>query len=296
MPKPVAETAVAVRKVKKEGLWLQAFRRLSKDKIAMAGLIGILLLIFVSVAAPILTPYSPDTMDFANMQTGPSLAHPFGTDELGRDYLTRLLYGGRYSLGLGLISSILSLAVGTVFGVVAGYFGGIVDDIISRICDIVQAIPTLLLCIIISMTLGNGYITTIFALAIGGVAGNLRLPRSQMLAIRKMEYLDAASAINCSTPRILFRHALPNIMSPMLVGFTMGIGNQVQSAASLSVLGLGVQPPTPEWGAMLSDSLKHVRTDPYLMMFPGLFIFLISLFVNMFGDGLRDALDPKLKQ
>lgn len=289
-------TSVKTKKKKKQSLMRQAFIRLSKDKVAMAGLIGIALLILVSIAAPLITPYSYKFMDAMHMKEGPSLLHPLGTDLLGRDILSRLLYGGRYSLALGLISSILSLLIGIVLGSISGYFGGVVDDVIMRICDIIQSIPTLLFCIIISMVMGDGYVITIFAIAVGGFAGNVRLMRSQMLTVRKEEYLDAACAINCSLPRILFRHALPNIMSPLLIGFTMGIGNQIQTAASLSVLGLGVQPPLPEWGAMLSDGLAYMSTYPHLMICPGVAIFLISLFINMFGDGLRDALDPKLKK
>ena len=300
MSKAVGGTVVsggtAVKKKKKQSMWRQAFQRLSKDKVAMIGLIGIVLLIVVAIAAPLLTPYSYKEMDPLHLIEGPSLLHPFGTDKLGRDILSRLLYGARYSLALGLISSILSLIIGIIFGAISGYFGGVVDDVIMRICDIIQAIPSLLFCIIISMTLGTGYVVTIFAIALGGCSGNIRLMRSQLLTIRKEEYLDAACAINCSTARILFRHALPNVMSPLLIGFTMGIGNQIQTAASLSVLGLGVQPPLPEWGAMLSDGLIYMSTHPHLMFFPGMMIFLISLFINMFGDGLRDALDPKLKK
>lgn len=300
MPKTVSQTTVsggaAVKKKKKQSLWRQAFQRLAKDPVAMAGLIGILFLIVISIAAPLLTPYTYKFMDTAHAKEGPSLLHLFGTDLMGRDILTRLLYGGRYSLALGLVSSIISLIIGIIFGAISGYFGGVVDDVIMRICDIVQSIPSLLFCIIIAMTMGDGYLVTIFAIAISGCWGNIRLMRSQLLTVRKEEYLDAASAINCSTPRILFRHALPNVMSPLLIGFTMGIGSQIQTAASLSVLGLGIQPPLPEWGAMLSEGLSYMQKSPHLMFFPGLMIFLISLFINMFGDGLRDALDPKLKK
>lgn len=302
MSKSVTKTAntgtaaVKSNKIKKQSMWIQAFRRLSHDRVAMIGLIGILALILISIAAPLLTPYDYKYMDIMYVKSGPCFAHPFGTDSLGRDILSRLLYGGRYSLALGLISSVLSLIIGVIFGATSGYFGGVVDDVIMRICDVIQAIPSLLFCIIISMTLGTGYVVTIFAIALGGCTGNIRLMRSQLLTIRKEEYLDAASAINCSTPRILFRHALPNVMSPLLIGFTMGIGNQIQTAASLSVLGLGVQPPLPEWGAMLSDGLAFIYSYPHLIFFPGLMIFLISLFINLFGDGMRDALDPKLKR
>lgn len=289
-------SVTAVKREKKSSMWSQAFWRVLKDRAAMVGLIGLALMILACIAAPLLTPYSPTYMDLFNIKSPPTWAHPFGTDTLGRDYLARILYGGRYSLGLGLSSSLISLIVGTILGMIAGYFGGVVDDVISRICDIVQAIPSLLFCIIMAMLLGSGYAVTILALGVGGIANQIRLPRGQMFAIRKLEYLDAATVSNCSIPRILFRHALPNILSPLLVNFTMGIGSQVQAAASLSILGLGVPPSTPEWGAMLSDSLGYIQNFPHLMIFPALMIFLLTLLVNMFGDGLRDALDPKLKR
>jgi peptide/nickel transport system permease protein len=234
-------------------------------------------------------------MDLKNIKSGPSALHWFGTDELGRDYLTRLLYGGRWSLSMGLLSSVLSFFIGLLFGSISGYFGGWADDIIMRVCDVIQAIPPALISIIICLAFGSGFGVTLFALAMSACATGIRMTRARILAVRREEYLEAARAINCSTVSIIFRHTVPNILSPMLITLFMGVGVMIQHAAALSILGLGVQPPTPEWGAMISNGLNYIRSDPHLVMFPGLFIFLIGLFVNLFGDGLRDALDPKLK-
>jgi peptide/nickel transport system permease protein len=235
-------------------------------------------------------------MDLMKINTPPSPSHLFGTDALGRDILSRLLYGGRYSLFLGFISSFLSTFIGVVIGSYAGYFGDWIDNIILRICDVIQAIPGILLSIVVSAVLGPGYINTILALAVGGIPGCIRLVRAQILSIRSEEYLEAAVAINCSTPRIMFVHILPNILSPVIIAFTMGIGNTIINAASLSFIGLGVQPPTPEWGAMLSASRNFIRNYPWQITFPGILIFFTVLSINLLGDGLRDALDPKLKR
>lgn len=291
-----AATITPAKKRKKEGMWKQSMKRLAKDKVAMIGLIGVVFLILLSIFGPFLTPYTPDEMDLLSMNAGPSLEHPMGTDALGRDCMSRLFYGGRYSLALGLGSSLLSLAIGIVLGSIAGYFGGVADAIIMRICDIMQSIPPMMISIIVSITMGSSIPVTMFALALGGFSFSTRMTRAQVLSVRKSEYLDAARSVNCKVPRIMFRHILPNVMSPMLLDFTMKIAHMIQLSAGLSVVGLGIQPPTPEWGAMLSDGRNVILTHPHLVIFPGLFIFAISYFINLFGDGLRDALDPKLKK
>ncbi|MDR3304538.1 MAG: ABC transporter permease [Clostridiales Family XIII bacterium] len=281
---------------KKEGMWKQTLKRLSKDKMAMLGLVGIVVLVFVAIVAPYITPYSYETMDTLNMNVGPSWQHLLGTDTLGRDYLSRLLYGSRYSLVLGISSSFLAVFLGIVIGAIAGFFGRWADNAIMRMCDIIQAIPGVMIAIVVSLMLGNGYWVTIWALAIGGCSHGIRMTRAQVMSVRSSEYLDAARTVNCSTFRIIVKHILPNAMSPMLLDFTMRIANMIQFSAGLSVIGLGVQPPTPEWGAMLSAGRDFIRSSPHLVIFPGLFIFAISFFINIFGDGLRDALDPKLKK
>lgn len=286
----------AKKRNKKNSMWRQTWKRLRKDKIAMIGLAGVILLILVAIFAPYITRYAPDYMDLAHPKAAPSADHIMGTDLLGRDYFSRLIYGGRYSLTLGICSSLLATVIGVILGSIAGYYGKWADAIIMRFCDILQSIPPMMISIVVSLTLGNGYVVTILALAIGGFSFSTRMTRAQILSVRGSEYLSAAKTINCSVPRIIFKHTLPNILSPMLLDFTMKIAQMIQLSAGLSVIGLGVQVSTPEWGAMLAGGRDYIRTNPHLVIFPGIFIFAISLFINMFGDSLRDALDPKLKK
>lgn len=288
--------APAIQKKKKEGMWKQTFKRLVRDKVAMIGLIGLLILILLSIFAPVLTKYGPEDMDLLNMNAAPSAEHLMGTDAMGRDYLTRMLYGGRYSITLGIVSAFLAVAVGVILGAISGYYGGWLDNIFMRFCDIIQSIPGVVISIIISLALGTGYVVTIIALAFGGFSHSMRMMRAQVMGVRASEYIDAAKTINCSIPRVIFRHIMPNVISPLLLDFTMKIASMIQFSAGLSVIGMGVQPPTPEWGAMLSAGRDFIRNYPHLVIFPGLFIFAISIFINFFGDGLRDAMDPKLKK
>jgi ABC-type dipeptide/oligopeptide/nickel transport system permease subunit len=285
----------AKRKKKKEGMWMQSVERLSYDRVAMIGFAGLVFFVLLAIFGPFLTPYSLNEMDLLNMNAGSTWQHPMGTDALGRDCLSRLVYGTRYSLALGVGSSLFSLAIGTIFGSFAGYFGGAAESLIMRICDIMQSIPPMMISIIVSITLGNSIPITILALALGGFPFSTRLTRAQVLSVRKSEYIDAAKCVNCKVSRIMFRHILPNVASPMLLNFTMQIAHMIQLSAGLSVIGLGVQPPTPEWGAMLSAGRNYILTHPHLVIFPGFFIFVLSYCINLFGDGLRDALDPKLK-
>ena len=282
----------AARVGRKEGIVIQTIRRLRTNSTAMFGLIVLALLILLSVFAPVIAPYHYTEMDMLQLNAAPSLKHLFGTDSLGRDILSRLIYGGRYSIFLGFSASVLSMAAAIVLGSLAGYFGGWVDNVVLRICDVVQAIPGILLSIVISAVLGPGFFNTILALAIGGIPSGIRLTRAQILSVRSEEYLEAAASVNCSSMRIMFRHILP----PLIVGFTMGIGNTIMLASSLSFIGLGVQPPAPEWGAMLSAGRDFIRNYPWQIIFPGIFVFVTVLSINLFGDGLRDALDPKMKK
>lgn len=286
----------APKKAKAKSLLKMTVERIWHDKPAMFGFIGVVILVLLAIFAPLISPYSPTEMDMAAINQVPSAQHFFGTDSLGRDILSRCLYGGRYSLGLGILSSGFATVLGIIFGSIAGFYGRWVDTVIMRFCDIIQAIPAMVISIIISLTLGTGYVVTIIALALGGFTFSTRLTRGQVLSVRTSEYLEAAKTINCSSARIMFRHILPNIFSPILLEFTMKISQMIQLAASLSVIGLGVPASTPEWGAMLSAGRNLLTNYPHLVIFPGLFIFAISLFINMFGDGLRDALDPRLKK
>ena len=215
---------------------------------------------------------------------------------MGRDLFTRILYGGRYSLALGICAAIVGSGVGIIIGSIAGYFGGKTEILIMRIMDIWSSLPSMLLCILISATLGSGFVNTVIALAIGNVPTGVRLIRGQILSERSREYLEAAESINSSKLSIMFRHLLPNVVSPVIVDATMGIGMNITMSASLSYIGLGVQPPTPEWGALLADARTHILNYPYLIMFPGIAIALTVLAINLIGDGLRDAMDPKLRK
>lgn len=270
-------------------------RRLKKNKVAMFGLVVLLLLIFMAVFAPVLAPYDPKYMDYANTYAKPSWAHPFGCDNLGRDILSRIIYGARYSLSLGLITAIIGCFVGLIFGTWIGYTGGKADMFWMRIMDIWSAIPGQLLAIVISTAMGAGFVNTIIALSISGFPGSIRSSRAMCLKEREMEYLEAARSINCSKFKIMYKHMLPNIIAPAIVGTTMSIGMTIMSAAGLAYIGLGIQPPSPEWGAMLSAGKDYILDYPHMLIFPGMAIAITVLAINLFGDGLRDALDPKQK-
>lgn len=272
------------------------FGRLIKNKVAVIGLIVILLLIIASIFAPLFTVYSPYEMDLSAAKQGPSIKHFFGTDNMGRDIFTRVMYGGRYSLALGFIGSIFTALIGTVFGTLIGYAGGAIDNVCMRVCDVWQAIPGQLLAIVISTVLGAGFGNTILAMSVGGIPMSIRSTRAMCLKEREMEYLEAAQSYNCSKAKIMFKHMLPNIISPTIVGTTMSVGTTIMGAAGLSFIGLGIQPPLPEWGAMLSDARSLALLYPHMMIFPGLMIAITVLAINLFGDGLRDAMDPKLKK
>lgn len=291
----VAKGATMERK-KKESQFSLVMKRLAKNRLAMAGLCITLLLFLLALLSPVIMPYAYDELNMIDRFAKPSLRHLCGADEMGRDIFSRLLYGARWSLALGFLATIISTAIGMVIGSVVGYFGGTVDTVVMRFIDILQAIPGILLAIAISACLGSGFANTIIALSIGGIPMTVRLLRGSIMGVRKMEYLEAAQTINCSVPRLIVRHILPNSISPIIVSVTMGIGNTILMAASLSYIGLGVQPPTPEWGAMLSAGRTYMRDYPHMVLFPGVAIALVVLSLNMLGDGLRDAMDPKLKK
>lgn len=271
------------------------WRRLRKNKLATLGLIIIIIMILLAAFSPWIIPYPIDGMDLKNKLAGPSAEHWFGTDELGRDILSRLLYGGRFSLEIGILGVLVAAGGGILIGSIAGYFGGMTDNIVMRVMDVLQAMPGIVLAIAISATMGPGLVNCIIALSISSIPNYARMTRASILNVRKMEYLEAATSINCNNFRIITRHVLPNALSPLIVQSTMGVAGTIMSAAMLSFIGLGVQPPTPEWGAMLSAGRSYLRDYPHLCIFPGITIMLAVLSLNMLGDGLRDALDPKLK-
>lgn len=287
--------AVKPVKLKKQSEFVRVFKELSKNQTAMLGLIILLIEVILAILAPVIAPYDYMEMDIVAAQQGPSLAHWFGTDELGRDIFSRVLYGARYSISMGVLAVLISTTIGMTIGSIAGYFGGQVDNIIMRLLDIIQSLPAMLLSIVLSAVLGPGYFNTILALSVNGMPASARMLRAQMMKVRGNEYIEAAQSINCSKFRIILRHMIPNSFSPNIVQATMAIAHMIVMAASLSFIGLGVQPPTPEWGAMLTGARQFIRQCPHMVIFPGLAIAVTVLAVNLMGDGLRDALDPKLK-
>ena len=258
------------------------------------GLIVVLLASVAAVVGPMLTPYDPAAQELARRLEGPSLSHPFGLDELGRDILSRLLSGARISLLVGLAVVSVSSLAGMLLGSIAGYFGGFVDDAISRVVDVLMAFPGILLAIALVAVLGPSLTNVILALSIIGWVGYARLVRSQALRAREFEFVQAARALGAGTPRILLRHVLPTALPAVVVQATLGMAGAIIAEAALSFLGLGVQPPTPSWGTMLDAGRSHLFDAPHLTIFPGLAIAILVLGFNFLGDGLRDRVDPKL--
>ena len=280
---------------KKESMFFMTWKRLAKNKLAVAGLIVLIITALLAVFAPIAAPYGYEEQDLFNTLAGPSREHWLGTDNLGRDMLSRLIYGGRNSLTLGLISVALAAALGVILGAVSGYYGGKVDMVIMRLLDVLQAVPAILLAIAISATLGPGYMNCILALTISQIPGFTRMTRASCLNVQGMEYVEAARSINARERRIIFKHVLPNAISPIIVQATMSVATAILTSASLSFIGLGVQPPQAEWGAMLSAGRSYIRSNPHVIIYPGITIMIVVLSLNLLGDVLRDELDPRLK-
>ncbi|MFZ4832625.1 glutathione ABC transporter permease GsiD [Rouxiella sp. Mn2063] len=276
---------------------LMAFwQRFRKQHIALAAGIFIILLILVAIFAPWLAPFDAENyFDYDRLNQGPSLMHWLGVDSLGRDIFSRILIGSRISLTAGLLSVVLGGAIGTVLGLFAGYYEGWWDRVTMRICDVLFAFPGILLAIAVVAIMGTGMTNVIIAVAIFSVPAFARLVRGNTLVLKHLTYIESARSIGASDAVIIFRHILPGTLSSIVVYFTMRIGTSIITAASLSFLGLGAQPPTPEWGAMLNDARADMVTAPHEAIFPSLAIFITVLAFNLLGDGLRDALDPKLK-
>lgn len=293
----IAKSAVpTAKKRKNRGQGAEIWHRLTKSKTAMSALIFILLLVLAVVFAKYLTPYQYDAVDLANALQFPSLTHPMGTDQYGRDLLTRLLYGGRISLLIALITVAGSIVAAGIIGVSAGYFGGAVDNILMRCMDVLMAIPGMLMAIAIASALSGGIVNTAIAIGIGHIAGLARIFRSSVLLLREQEYIEAAEAFGSSHLRIILKHIIPNTLAPIIVQCTLKIGESILSIAALSFIGLGIAPPTPEWGSILNSGRDLIMSFWPIITFPGIFIALTMLSFNLLGDGLRDAMDPRLKQ
>ncbi|MBQ9268302.1 MAG: ABC transporter permease [Oscillospiraceae bacterium] len=286
----------SMEKLRKSSQWKDVWIRLRRNKLAMVGMVIAVLLALMAIFAPVIAPYDYQVQSIAERLQMPSAQHLMGTDNMGRDILSRLIYGGRISLLVSLLAVIVSLVIGGLLGAVSGYMGGKVDAVIMRLMDILMAIPGILMAVCISAALGGGVWQTALAIAVAGIAGVCRLVRGQTLTLRNQEYIEAARASGSGTLRILLSNIIPNCLAPIIVNTTMSIGGNIMMISALSFVGLGVQPPIPEWGAILNSGREYVSTFWPLITFPGIAIALTMFGFNVFGDGLRDALDPKLKQ
>jgi len=282
---------------KPRSLWRDAWRRLRYSITARIGIVIVGIIVLAAVFAPIVDPYNPKLdSDLENARQPPSREHIMGTDRLGRDIFRRILHGASLSLSVGLVAVLTAGTGGTIIGLVSGYFGGAVDMILMRLIDVLMAFPGMLLAIAIVAVRGTGLFNTIVALSVVGVTGYARLVRSMVLSLREREYVEAARMIGVRSPRIILRHILPNSLAPVIVSATMGIGSTILTAAALGFLGLGAQPPAPEWGVMISDGVPFLRQTPHMVFFPGMAIMFSVLGFNLLGDGLRDALDPQMQE
>lgn len=283
---------------KKETKLHMTWRRLKKSKTAMAGLIILMVIVLMAIFADVIGNYENVAvkMDVANRLLGPFTdGHIFGTDHYGRDVFVRIAHGARVSVIIGFGAVALSLVFGGLIGATAGFYGGKYDNIVMRLMDIIIAIPSTILALAVVAVLGSGIGNLMVAIAVADIPKYARVVRSSVLTIRNADYIEAASAVGAKVSRIISRHILPNVIGPIIVQCTLGVGNSILNAAGLSYIGLGVQAPRPEWGNMLSEAREYIQVAPHLIIFPGIVLALTVLALNLLGDGLRDALDPRLK-
>lgn len=292
-----AAPAKAVKKTKalKPGSLPYIWNKVRKNPAAMVSMVVVVLLLVLSFISPYICKYGWAEINIRSQFQGPSAEHLLGCDEIGRDILSRVLYGAKYTMSIGIIATAVSFTLGVLVGSVAGYFGGVVDSFLMRFLDIFQSFPDILLAIALATAFGQGFDKIILALGITRVPMYARMMRANILTVRSSEYIEAATSINCSTPRIIIKHVIPNAISPLIIQVTMGIANAGLQASSLSFLGFGVQPPTPEWGSMLATARNYIRDYPHMIIIPGIFIMITVLAFNLIGDAVRDALDPKLR-
>jgi peptide/nickel transport system permease protein len=270
--------------------------QLKKDKLASIGAIIIFFLVVIAILAPLITPYDPIELDLESRLSSPGGNHMMGTDNLGRDVLSRIIYGARISLSMATVVVVIVMLLGIALGTTAGYFGGIIDGAIMRVVDLLLAFPNIILALVIAGILGPSLTNVMIALGAVWWVSYARIIRGSVLSVKEKEFIEAARAMGCSNTYIAIRHLLPNVLSPVIVLVTLDMGNVILSIAALSFLGLGVQPPIPEWGTMLNEGRPFMETAPYLMIFPGLMIMIAVLAFNFLGDGLRDVLDPRMKE
>ena len=280
---------------KKKSRFSEIWHRLKKNKAAMISLFVIAFIVLVAIFANFIAPYPYDAQDYTKSFAPPSWDNLLGCDKLGRDLFSRIVYGSRQSLQLGIVAVAIASSIGIVIGAIAGYYGGWTDTLIMRALDIYQSIPMFLLCVTLASVLGPSLRNAIIAIGISMMPGPARLMRASILTVRETEYVEAAKAVNAGSVRIIRKHIVPNAIAPMIVNITMSIGNSILSGAGLSFIGLGAQPPIPEWGALINDARNIIRDHGSLALYPGICIMLAVLAFNLLGDGLRDALDPRLK-
>ncbi|MCD4712198.1 MAG: ABC transporter permease [Clostridiales bacterium] len=287
--------SIDVKKRKKSGPWREVWRRLKQNKSAIFGLIVILTLIVVAIFADQIAPYGYDDQNLrARFQT-PNGDHWFGTDNFGRDIFSRIIYGAQISLKVGLLAVGIALIVGGTLGAIAGFYGGKLDNGIMRFIDILLAIPSILLAISIVAALGPELRNVMIAVGVGSIPSYARIVRASVLSLRDQEFIEAARAVGASDTRLILKHIIPNSLAPLIVQSTIGVAGAILSAAGLGFIGLGIQPPLAEWGAMLNSGRQYIRDYPHMTAFPGLAIMVTIFALNLLGDGLRDALDPRLK-
>jgi len=281
--------------VQRQGRFAEVAQRFCRSKLAVTGLVILAALVVIAIFAPYVAPFDYAEQNAAIAKQGPSLQHLFGTDNYGRDILSRCIYGSRVSLTVGVVAVGAAIMAGGLLGAVAAFYGGIVDDVIMRILDIVYAVPAMLLGIAIAATLGASLQNMMIAIAVGNVPSYARVVRASVLTVKGNEYIEAARCVGASDKRIIFKHIIPNALAPIIVQATLGVAGAILSCSTLSFLGLGIQPPTPEWGSMLSTARQFIRECPHMSIFPGVCIMITVFALNVIGDGIRDAIDPRLK-
>jgi peptide/nickel transport system permease protein len=292
---PVARPALTRTSAQAAGARVPAWRRLRRHRLALVGGVGLGLLSVIALVGPLATPYGFEKMNLDSIHQAPSLAHPFGTDDLGRDLLTRIMYGARISLSVGLFSAAISTGIGTLVGALAGYCGSWVDTVLMRLVDLVLSIPLLPMVIVISALAKPSVPLLVVLIGLFSWMTTARLVRGSLLTLKEQEFALAARVVGIPPARIVVRHLLPNAAAPVIVAATLSVGSAIILESILSFFGLGIQPPVPSWGNMLQNAQSTMGTKPWLAIFPGVCIFLSVMFVNFLGDGLRDALDPRIQ-
>lgn len=285
----------SAKKSKKNSQAKEIWRRFRKNKTAMLGLILLIIILCIAIFADLIVPYETAIIQTPDRKMPPCAQHLFGTDELGRDLFARIIHGSRYSLAIGISTTIFSMIIGGLLGAISAYYGGWVDNIIMRITDIVMTVPPILLSLAVVAALGANLRNLLIAMTVSCVPSIIRMVRSVVLGVADEDYIEAARSYGASDMRIILKYIIPNALGPIIVTATMNVASMILSASGLSFLGMGVQPPSPEWGALLSSAETYMFDAPYLLYIPGIFIVISALSFNLAGDGLRDALDPKLK-